>query len=449
MSSPMNCERARDLLWSGQRTRLTDSERRQLELHLASCSSCSEAGATIERLRTSLAREGRLRPSRSLQAALLDVPRRDEQSTARRLVPLALPLAALLCVASSLALWSIAPRLGPQRTADRSPSQQEAPAPAGAATSRDGFGQPEMAHGRRQPGAAGTAEAGHVGTPSVSATPVVGHATQIALAPRPTTDLARGTSSGGSAAGSAGPGAAGAGPTEASPAGGEPRPGHPSEPRRTPERAATSGDLGAPAATRTSPPSGDQPLPTAAIGNPVPTSTPAAEGGVPPSPTPRRLLPPTPSSGSATAPPPAPQPTQGRAPLPTHPATAGPSTPTRVATPGAPGGPLTPTPTGPAPSATVAPTRRPPLATATNQPPTAAPTMAMTASPTVAATVSATAPVTPTVAVTLTPDGLGGNSPSPDNSPQRGHAHRHTSSRTPSARADPLDLTGLPRHTSR
>jgi len=109
----VTCDRARDLLWASEH--IGDDDRGELAEHLSSCPDCRIAAETIDLARQALAADTARAPSRSLQQALLAVPKTERRRSV--LVPLALPFAALLCVLSSTVLWTTLPRLSDGRSA--------------------------------------------------------------------------------------------------------------------------------------------------------------------------------------------------------------------------------------------------------------------------------------------------------------------------------------------
>jgi hypothetical protein len=177
----VNCERARDLLWSRQTSEEQDIG---LDAHLGGCVDCRSIADAIPAIALALDAERTLVPSRELHAGLLAVPDRDRRR--RRLAVLALPVAALLCVMSSAVLWGVYPRFQLGRVAE-SPA---ATAAVEAAHDAEAHAEPSLAAGSRDE-ATREAVPGRGETPGGGAaadgiaTPSRGLPTRLALAPTP------------------------------------------------------------------------------------------------------------------------------------------------------------------------------------------------------------------------------------------------------------------------
>lgn len=92
----MSCDRFWDLLDTAALSHLSPDIRAQLEAHAAACPACAQALAAERLLSRTLAPTRVLRPSRSLQEALLAVPRQAERSRRlRALGVFALPVSVL------------------------------------------------------------------------------------------------------------------------------------------------------------------------------------------------------------------------------------------------------------------------------------------------------------------------------------------------------------------
>lgn len=124
----MGCDRFADRLTAAARGALDPADMADLAAHLDVCEACRAALATEQRIALAWAATPAIRPSRALQQALLAVPAHERRR--RRLVPLMLPLAMLLCLFGSAVTWLALPFARPGEVA-------VATAPAG----RDGAGR--------------------------------------------------------------------------------------------------------------------------------------------------------------------------------------------------------------------------------------------------------------------------------------------------------------------
>lgn len=384
----MGCDRFADRLTAAARGALDPADMADLAAHLDVCEACRAALATEQRIALAWAATPAIRPSRALQQALLAVPAHERRR--RRLVPLMLPLAMLLCLFGSAVTWLALPFARPGEVA-------VATAPAG----RDGAGRatgtplskgsahptPTVSRGDGERAAdaavADTAITGatppHIPRMAPVAAPAPGVATQVAIAaPTPVAAIA-GTGRRKARAPEVEPPAATGpdprmdpSPTPAddpnkgltSPGTPPPAGTAPPEPTsegRTPIRP-TGTPGGGPPATTPGPPMDTPAAPTPTrAGSGLPTRTPTPPAPVRPSPTPVPLLPTAPP---ATGRPPGPTATDSPGAPPSTPTAAPMASPTQVVQPT-----VQPTPTGSTtPTATGSPTP-----TGTVTPPTATP----------------------------------------------------------------------------
>ncbi len=405
----VNCSRLRDRLELGPLGAMGATERAELEAHASDCADCRRLLESEAWIDAAFDGGRRLSPSRALQRALLEVPRRDRR--ARWLVPLVLPLAMAFCALGSWMVWTLAPDSGQRaETAGTATVAVLGSADATGTAAAESQASPvadglEMQRRRETVEAAGTATAGALSglppatasvvaatlvaeatealaRPSGSSTPPLA-ATRLAIAPDPTRR----------------PGASGAdpGPRRPQPSGTpevlppgigsateEPTPASGATQSLVPAPTATpTGDAQDPAlptgtaqATPTEDPGGGR-IATGTVRPPTSTATPDPElpPGPPPSRTPAGTLPPpitrTPSAPTAL-------PTASPSPAPALPSS----------TPGMP----PPTPLPATPTAGPAPTDEP--------------TVIASATSSATATVTATMTITPTLTATPTP-GLG------------------------------------------
>lgn len=329
----MKCEDARRLI--DRTVTGSDAEEAALAAHLAQCPDCRALADTERRIRLAFGAERELRPSRALQTALLAVPSRERRL--RRLVPLALPLTGLICVAATLLTWQLLPRLpfGVPQVAQDMPTMT-VPAsvgdlarkggltttPAPAATVGAKPGTPARAPAEREPARlaivrreTATQVAVGSGEPLPARTPVGTTAGDAAQAPRPSA-IGGGTTASPTPVRSDDDAATPAPPT--APGGGQrdtPR----APPGPTPAATESGSDGRAATVTATRPsPGGTERVPiTTAVptGEPATVTQPATPPrfGTPPSPTPGARRSPTPLPPQPTQPPPTGAPATQRA----------------------------------------------------------------------------------------------------------------------------------------
>ena len=381
----VSCDRCRALLAEAPIEALTPEDRARVEAHVAGCPDCDLLVETDRLVSAGLAPERRLAPSRALQQALLEIPRRDRRQ--RWLAPLMLPLAMAFCALSSWLIWSLGPDLGRQTALDPGgtlamPTRLEVPL---GTTTPGGPGQAAAPEARTATAGASTGAglstspraraplatlaAAFLGRPSRTPTPA---GTRLAIAPGATAE----------------PGGPGAGAR---------RPG--ADPSASPRPAPTlevgiatetpSATPTAPDPNRVAPGPVESPSPTSTVGagDPAQPSPPPAPSPTASSPPGGGLLPTGTPSPLPSPLPPEPGPPATSAPVP-PPSSTAPSNPTVSPT-------RAPLPTAAPPTRPPA-TRAPATATAAPTQTSAPPTASMTASPTASATITPTLTATPT-----------------------------------------------------
>jgi hypothetical protein len=182
---PLTCDAAQALLEPGAAA--DPAARSALAEHLAGCAGCRALAASEERLRRALAADRTLAPSRALQAALLEVPRRERRR--RALVPLLLPLAGLVCAASTALVWLTLPGGTPPPVAQATPTAAIAAAERESPTRPPDAATPSPApDATRRPATATPAAAGPLARAATATVPALAMhrtATPIALAQLP------------------------------------------------------------------------------------------------------------------------------------------------------------------------------------------------------------------------------------------------------------------------